>query len=146
MRIRIHRPNRMRIRPDPDPHHWFIQVLIFASVLDMNPASRRVWFRCAQVLRKKWFQIDATFDVNKCLKQITLPISLHMCASYSDLPFDKRTMCIERALMAKLHYFSRKILFSAVHPFISMQRECIYIYSFCIYAAVICIFYSTSVI
>ena len=28
----------------------------------------------------------AAIDVNKCLKQIELPISLHMCASIYELP------------------------------------------------------------
>ena len=37
-----------------------------------------------QVLKKKNLKFDSTFDVNnKCLKQIRLPIALHMGASYS---------------------------------------------------------------
>ena len=43
-----------------------------------------------------FFKIDLKFetavDLNKCLKQIKLPISTYSCAPISELPSDKSTM------------------------------------------------------
>ena len=39
------------------------------------------------------FKIDVFVDVNKYLKQIKFPKSLHTCASYTELPSNKGTRC-----------------------------------------------------
>ena len=50
--------------------------------------------RCARVKEVPFFDVKfvTAVDLNKCLKQIKLPISIHTCANISKLPSDKNIM------------------------------------------------------
>ena len=104
---------RMQPSPRALPHQHQKQVGVISLYLyQMLIQNTLRTCKKSRYLYENYFSFSTAADVNKCLKQIELPISLHPCTSISVLPWLEGYVVL---LDLKLSYSFNFIIFQKVH-------------------------------